>query len=157
MKNLFLLLIAIAFSLPTNADQTADFEVTPIKIDCVEYDDKGKKPTVTLNVEIGRRIKGSDGECDDRFGLCKLKIGIGSAKNAIGQINEDGDLTIEFQTDKFLRQDLKKYLSQDKFIMGEAFKLDRKVANALGVKSYTIEKGEYKINRKGKNYIVVFD
>ena len=108
---------------------------------------------ISISLEFGRRI--SENDCDNRPGVCKFKINI-NFRNATAQINEFGELVLVIDANKFSKQDVSRYLSGSHFVMGQSLSLDPDVANALGVKKFTLKKGKYKLKKMKNNYLVVF-
>ena len=155
MKNLLLVLFVLAaFGLQTNANTITEYKIG----NSMQYINKQPAfeevgPTIVIKIEIGRLSRGCKG-----FGICNVKFGLErGAGNATGHINEDGELVLEIDVSKFSSQEVKEYLNGKLFTMGESLKLPKKLCYNLGVDSYTITKGKYKILKKGKTHTIVFN
>ena len=156
MKKLLLLVLFVLadFGLQTNANTITEYTAG----NCIQsineqadFDEDG--PTVVIRVELGRKSKDCKG-----VGICDVKFGLErSAGNATGHINNDDEFILEIDASKFSSQELKEHLNGKSFTMGESFKLPKKICNKLGVNSYTIAKGKYKVKKKGKIHTIVFN
>ena len=112
--------------------------------------------TITIEVTIGRASEGCA-----RFGICKIKIGASaaapapSAGDAARKAKESIHGAATLQGDKLL-VDFKSALPQRaaSIPIDEDIPLDAAAAKALGFKSVTVRRGDYKIdysrNRAGR-------
>jgi hypothetical protein len=114
--------------------------------------------TVTVHLELGRKKHDCTG-----FGICasvditlELSSVVSSGGNAEITINQDGSLQVNFKKSSMTAETIKKYFSQQYFIVEEDFALSTSICSALGTKSYTIKTGKYPVKSTETHYSVKF-
>jgi hypothetical protein len=137
MKQLFLALIMLSFTLPTFA-----ISDTPDPTD-------GEGTKVSLKIDFGRKSKGCT-----KFGICSITFEAEiEMRNAPSGENtgtgtgwiSNGKLVIDFDRNSMSEETYLNHFGNGKLTLEENYQLDPAVAAALGVRSYTMRAGAYAV------------
>ncbi len=136
MKKIFYSLLTCAFVLSTFAAKAASIPQSD-----------GLGPKITIIIEIGRKSKGCKG-----FGWCNSKIDFYNASGLNGENTAtatacivNGRLNVEFNRSSMTESTYQTHFGSGYFQLEEDYLLPSELAQALGVKSYTIKTGQYPI------------
>jgi hypothetical protein len=117
-------------------------------------------PIINFQVQIGRKSCNCCG-----FGICHFTISsvrwnqTSASKTSVNPQEAFGTATIEagklklvIPKDAMTRETASKCMSGEFFTVEEDFDLSKDVCKELGISSYTIKKGKYRIDKSGSSY-----
>jgi hypothetical protein len=119
------------------------------------------KKRISLFIDIGKK------SCDCcECGFCGMgitvtwnqeNIPLAGEKKAYGYVEDiNGTLVMTLFVDSMTEKTINTYFSNHQFIMGEDFTIPYEICKELGIKSYTLKKGNYKVIQQDRKFIISF-